>query len=587
MIMTIDSPFFRRWLATVLFCLVLAGCSTLNPQVEAPAPVQPLSREARATFAFLKYMHLLQNEQPGPALEALGAALELDPRPSLYLEKITTLWRSEQLPKALNAASQARKQFPDNQDLAVIQARLHQAMDQTGQAIGVLETFLEHHSQDFATRSQLARLLMKNKEFGKALDVLKAIPEDERSASAHYLLAQAYTGLEDRAKTISHLKQATDLNPTFIKAWAELAYQYELDKNYSAAVKAYSKLLELDSANQDILSRIILLNLKLNNPDQALQVAGSAIQDPSFQLQAVGLFLQNDFYEQARQLMNSMGIPSQDSDRAWFYKAILAYRADNDVDEALKHLEQIEPESKLYSRSLALRCQLSFERGEQEQTLRLCRKGQELFPEQDDFWILESEIHINRNDLDQARQVLLQGLSQQDQSTSILFQLGVVEHEQGQVSQALEHMEKIIKTDPDHAAALNFIGYTLAEQGQDLDRAEILIKKALNLDPENGYYLDSLAWLYFKSGKLDQAWETIATAVSKVKNDPIIWEHYADIATALQKFELAREGYEQALEHDPEDPKQIKDKLKAILSRGSSSFPAKRWAFPGGAVFAC
>ena len=585
--MIIDIPYFLRWLTTVLLCLVIAGCTNLKPQAEALAPVQPLSREARATFAFLRYMHLLQNEQPEPALEALGEALELDPRPSLYLEKITTLWRSEQLPKALNAASQAREQFPDNQDLAVTQARLYQAMDQTGQAIGVLEKFLEHHSQDFETRSQLARLHMKNKEFGQALDVLKAIPEDERSASVHYLLAQAYTGLEDRDKTISHLEQATDLNPTFIKAWAELAYQYELDKDYSAAVKAYTKLLDLDSANQDIVSRIILLNLKLNNPDQALQVAGSAIQDPSFQLHAVGLFLQNDFYEQARQLINSMGIPSQDSDRFWFYKAILAYRADNDVDQALNHLEQIKPESKLYSRSLALRCQLYFEQGDQEQTLRLCRKGQELFPEQNDFWILESEIHINRNDLDQARQVLLQGLTQQDQSTSILFQLGVVEHEQGQVSQALEHMEKIIKIDPDHAAALNFIGYTLAEQGQDLDRAEILIKKALNLDPENGYYLDSLAWLYFKSGKLDQAWEAITTAVSKVKNDPIIWEHYADIASALQKFEQARQGYERALEHHPDDPKQIKDKLKSILSRGSSSFPAKGWAFPPGAVFAC
>ena len=582
-----DVPVGLRWLLAGLLCLSIFGCASLRQQTASPLPARPMSREARATFAFLQYMDLLQNDQQERALEALGRAIELDPRPSLYLEQISGLWRSEQLQPALEATRQARESFPHNQDLVVTQARLYQAMDQLEESIGVLKAFLQSHPRDIEIRSQLARMHMKNKAFGQALDVLKAVPEDQRTASVHYLLAQAFTGLEDRARTISHLKQATDMNPVFIKAWAELAYQYELDKNYSEAVKAYSRLLDLDSANQDILSRIILLNLKLNNPEEALQIARSAIQDPSFQLHAVGLFLQNDFYQQARELLNTVAAPAKNAARAQFYRAILAYRADNDLAQSLSHLEQIKAESRLYSRSLALRSQLLFELGERDQTLELCRKGQQLFPEQEDFWILESELHLTANDLEQARAVLLKGLDHQDQSTSILFQLGVVEHEQGLVEKALEHMEEVINIDPDHAAALNFIGYTLAEQGLNLDRAEILIKKALNLDPENGYYLDSLAWLYFKSGKLDQAWETISSAVARVTDDPIIWEHYADIASALQKFEQARSGYEQALQHSPDNPAQIRDKLKSILSRDSSRCPADRWTLPRGSAFAC
>lgn len=582
-----DVPVGLRWLLAGLLCLSIFGCASLRQQAASPLPARPMSREARATFAFLQYMDLLQNDQQELALEALGRAIELDPRPSLYLEQISGLWRSEQLQPALEATRQARESFPHNQDLVVTQARLYQAMDQLEESIGILKAFLQSHPRDIEIRSQLARMHMKNKAFGQALDVLKAVPEDQRTASVHYLLAQAFTGLEDRARTISHLKQATDMNPVFIKAWAELAYQYELDKNYSEAVKAYSRLLDLDSANQDILSRIILLNLKLNSPEEALQVARSAIQDPSFQLHAVGLFLQNDFYQQARELLNTVAAPAKNADRAQFYRAILAYRADNDLAQSLSHLEQIKAESRLYSRSLALRSQLLFELGERDQTLELCRKGQQLFPEQEDFWILESELHLTVNDLEQARAVLLKGLDHQDQSTSILFQLGVVEHEQGLVEKALEHMEEVINIDPDHAAALNFIGYTLAEQGLNLDRAEILIKKALNLDPENGYYLDSLAWLYFKSGKLDQAWETISSAVARVTDDPIIWEHYADIASALQKFEQARSGYEQALQHSPDNPAQIRDKLKSILSRDSSRCPADRWTLPRGSAFAC
>jgi tetratricopeptide (TPR) repeat protein len=546
-----------------------------------------MSREAKATFAFLKYMDLLQNGQQDQAQAALRQAIDLDPSPGLYLEQISTLWQADQIQSALEASRQARRAFPDSQDLAVIQARLYQAMDRTDQAVEVLQDFLRTTPGDIEIRSQLARVFMKNKEHGQALDVLKAIPEAKRDASIHYLLAQAYTSMEDRAKTISHLKQATEQNPTFIKAWAELAYQYELGKNYSEAVKAYSRLLDLNSANQEILSRIILLNLKLNNPQKALQVARTAMQDPSFQLHAVGLFLQNDFHQQARELLQSVEAPASSSDRSQFYRAILAYQADKDLAQALAHLEQIQPESQLYSRSLALRCQLLFELDRGDETLELCRKGQELFPEQQDFWLLEAEIHISDDDLDKAREALLKGLDHQGDSTSLLFQLGVVEHEQGLVNQALEHMEKVINIDPDHAAALNFIGYTLAEQGQNLDRAEILIKKALNLDPENGYYLDSLAWLYFKSGKLDQAWEAISNAVSRVKDDPIIWEHYGDIASAVQKPDQARTGYERALEHGPDNPEQIRDKLRSILSGESSSFPPDGRVLPRGCVFAC
>jgi len=125
-------------------------------------------------------------------------------------------------------------------------------------------------------------------------------------------------------------------------------------------------------------------------------------------------------------------------------------------------------------------------------------------------------------------------------------------------------MEKLLVKHPDHAQALNYVGYTLAEEGRDLDRALVLVTNAAKQDPDNGYILDSVAWVYYKLGDLDKAWEYIRDAVTVTKDDPTLWEHYGDIAKAMGKKKEARKGYGKSLEFGAKDPAAIKAKLKGI-----------------------
>ena len=64
---------------------------------------------------------------------------------------------------------------------------------------------------------------------------------------------------------------------------------------------------------------------------------------------------------------------------------------------------------------------------------------------------------------------------------------------------------QVLSRDPENAAALNYLGYMLAERGERLDESVDYLKKALQIEPENGSYLDSLGWAYFKADKLDLA----------------------------------------------------------------------------------
>ena len=126
-------------------------------------------------------------------------------------------------------------------------------------------------------------------------------------------------------------------------------------------------------------------------------------------------------------------------------------------------------------------------------------------------------------------------------------------------------MEKIIAEKPDDASALNFIGYTLASSGKDIDRAERLVRKAAELRPDDGYIKDSLGWVLFKKGQTDAALQLLEEASSKVKSDPVIGEHLGDVLTSVGRQSQAVEAYRKSLQANP-DNLIVQDKLRKLES---------------------
>ena len=116
-------------------------------------------------------------------------------------------------------------------------------------------------------------------------------------------------------------------------------------------------------------------------------------------------------------------------------------------------------------------------------------------------------------------------------------------------------METALSLDPHHADALNYLGYSYAERGVKIDQALSLTKRAVALKPENGYYVDSLGWAFYKSGMLPEALTEIKKAVALVGDDPVIYEHLGEIYLKQQKVADAREAWLHSLEIDPSNEK--------------------------------
>ena len=147
----------------------------------------------------------------------------------------------------------------------------------------------------------------------------------------------------------------------------------------------------------------------------------------------------------------------------------------------------------------------------------------------------------------------------------IYFRLGVVYDKWGKKEDSIAAMQQVVKLEPENANALNYLGYTYAEMGINLDEAEKLIRKALEFKPGDGYITDSLAWIYYKRGRYEKARQLLESAITVVPDDPIIREHLGAVYEKLGMTEQAIDSYRKSIANGHTDKARLEQKIKQLL----------------------
>ena len=152
------------------------------------------------------------------------------------------------------------------------------------------------------------------------------------------------------------------------------------------------------------------------------------------------------------------------------------------------------------------------------------------------------------------------------------FNYGATAEQAGLYEKAADLFRKSIAMDPANAAdACNYLGYMWTEQNLHLDEAEAMIRRALQSEPDNGAYLDSLGWLEFHLGKFDQALtDLLRAAKNMTHDDPVVFDHIGDTYLKLRRVPQALESWQKALALDPQN-KKLAEKIestKTMMSKG-------------------
>ncbi len=134
----------------------------------------------------------------------------------------------------------------------------------------------------------------------------------------------------------------------------------------------------------------------------------------------------------------------------------------------------------------------------------------------------------------------------------VLFELGIAQEQLGDRSASIETMKRLVKLDSSDATILNYLGYQLVEEEKELDLAASLIGRALQMEPENGAFLDSKGWMYYKKKDFPQARKFIEQALQRMPQDTTILEHYALILEKLGQTQAAQEKWRLILKLDPD-----------------------------------
>lgn len=215
----------------------------------------------------------------------------------------------------------------------------------------------------------------------------------------------------------------------------------------------------------------------------------------------------------------------------------------------------------------AIRAELLFEIGEEDRARELLASLESSNPR------LAARVYQGQELYGRALPLWQRVVEDDPDSLQARFSLAAALERTGRFQEATEMFRNLLRESPDFHLALNYLGYMWAERGQNLDEAQSLVERALELDPGNGAYVDSLGWIFYQKGEYEKALSQLRRAADLLPRDGTVQEHLGDVLLALGNASEARAAYLRALELQDDGGSDLHGKLKDAERRERGGTP--------------
>lgn len=447
--------------------------------------------------------------------------------------------------------------------------------DRTEEAAGALREVLEDEPHSEAARLALAEILSDRGEHREAAEVLTASPvplegPDARSrlATELYLAGNLDASLRELDRLIADVPDSR-----YFRLLRGLVLSAQARNE--EALAALQPLVGEGPGEADVAATVSQLLLRQEREDEAvdllegtlehLEASGPETEATDARLALARLYATLDRWGVVEATVSPLLGSSEETARA---EATLLYAdALTEQGRGEEALDAVRDDGADFD---AKRAELLARLGRDQEALGILRAAATDGPP-DVFLTIAEGLHRAER-FEETIDPLRSFVEGSPSSTAGRFLLGAALERAGLRAEAVETFRSLVSEQPDFHPALNYLGYMWVEEGENLDRALDLIHRAVELDPDNGAYIDSLGWGYYQLGRYEEAREHLERAARLIQ-DSTVYEHLGDVYAALGEPANARRAYERAMKLEADDPEGVVRKLSALEERPGEDAP--------------
>ena len=469
--------------------------------------------------------------------------------------------RTDAAQTAVDLLEELQKDAPGLSETGMLLARAYEQVGRVGDAVTTLEQAVAGGRPSSRVMRRLAELYGKDGRWSDAVEVYeRAVEINPRSARTKRELANALLRAGRPARAREVLDELVTLRPNDVYGLYLLS-EVELElRNFDAAEDAARRLTEVEPeglrgalALAEVYSRKrehrrvveVLAPLLENAADRGLrpeQVAGL--------LGRVGFAHEQLQEYEAASRVYERGVEMMPNSLAFGARLAQAYIDASRPADARRVLGGMQEQHRGSLTVTRLRARVLGDAGDIDAGVALLREALRSRSGQPRAYVVLAAYYGHYERFDAAVELLESAAGRFTDDTSILFRLGALLEQSGRHDEAERRFRQILDLDPEHGATLNYLGYMLADRGERLEESVVLLERAIEADPYNGAYLDSLGWAYFKLDRLDRAEPLLQQASEQMAWNSVIQDHLGDLMLRLGRFSDAIAAWERALAGD-------------------------------------
>jgi len=529
--------------------------------VSLQADLWPAWRELGEVLEFLSLAGGDESLQ-AQAITAYQRYLEYDPDPRVANRTLHLLIRTQQYEAAIQLGERLLARVgPDTSSVVFPLFEAYMKADRLDRAEAVIRRYVTAHPEDPDGYRAYALLLLRQgrgDEAQQALrDALARAPDD------FDLLQMAVQALQEQRLfevALQAVDAYLDRHPDEASAWLLKAQVIARQKGPSSALAFLDEHADRLGRSPEVQIRRLLLLARAWRWSEVRQVADRILQDLA---QASDLSPSDRRrYQRAAWVLKAQAAMSLQDYEAAFQAYAEAYALEPQpevLEEQIRAATLARQTGKAAELLAAARSRFPGEAARwtrmeallweaQGQTSRAERLYERLPQLDPDEWTTLVAFYQRTRQFKKAGKIVQDRLRQNPQDVETLFTWANLLERMNRVAEAEAAFRQVLQQNPNHAAAWNNLGYMWADRGIRLTEALPAVQKALEFEPENPAYLDSLAWVYYRMGDSAQAWTVMQDVLRRDLLDPVVFDHAGDICMALGKTDAAIAFWQKALD---------------------------------------